>query len=114
MPSREDLVLKKVKEILDRYRMFFVRCNPTNGIGYPDIIACIDGRFVGIEVKDDKNGEYGVTEAQKARMRAIEKSGGYCLVIDKNNLGWFECHMADVHYDRLERYNEVMERSMDI
>lgn len=97
--AREDLVLKRVKKILDDNRVFFVRCNPQNGIGIPDIIACMDG-FVGIEIKDDKNGSYGLTEAQKARGRAIVGNGGKFFIIDKNNVDEFEQMVVDYAADR--------------
>ena len=55
-------------------------------IGTPDIIACVYGRFVAIEVKDDENGEYRITEAQKMRARKILNADGDFYVIDKHNV----------------------------
>lgn len=74
----------------------------TNVTGMPDIIACIRGRFTGIEVKYDKDGSYRVTKGQKLRMRAIERAGGTSLVVDKNNIEDFRSYVND----RLES-NEV-------
>ncbi|WP_054637161.1 VRR-NUC domain-containing protein [Thalassobacillus sp. C254] len=45
--------------------------------GVPDILACINGRFVGIEVKKPGG---KVSELQKANIRLIEKAGGVAFV----------------------------------
>ena len=44
--------------------------------GVPDIIACIDGTFWGIEVK--REGKQP-TAIQRHRMEEIEKAGGYAI-----------------------------------
>lgn len=44
--------------------------------GVPDIVACIEGLFWGIEVKREGKGP---TERQKLRMKEIQKTGG-CVV----------------------------------
>lgn len=41
--------------------------------GVPDIVACIDGYFWGIEVKREGK---SATPRQQARMEEIEKAGG--------------------------------------
>ena len=46
--------------------------------GIPDIIACINGKFYGFEVKTDKGQP---TELQKATIRKIIKAGGIALVV---------------------------------
>jgi len=79
-----------VKRILKDNDVFFIRCNPQNGIGVPDVIACVRGMFVGIEVKDDSDGRYTTTEAQKRRLKAIKNIGGKTRVVDKNNIDDFE------------------------
>jgi Holliday junction resolvase len=46
--------------------------------GVPDIIACIDGKFYGFEVKTEKGQP---TELQKATIRKIIKAGGVAVVV---------------------------------
>lgn len=46
--------------------------------GIPDIIACIDGRFYGFEVKTDKGKP---TKLQEATIRKILAAGGTSLVV---------------------------------
>lgn len=47
--------------------------------GSPDVIACIRGKFVGIEVKRPGTGR--LSEAQKAVQDALQHAGGTYLVI---------------------------------
>lgn len=46
--------------------------------GWPDIIGCYKGRFLGIETK---LGEDRVRPAQKIFMHEFEKAGGVCAVV---------------------------------
>lgn len=46
--------------------------------GTPDIIACVNGVFVGIEVKKPKGGV--VSELQKHHIKMIEHAGGVAFV----------------------------------
>lgn len=47
--------------------------------GSPDIIACINGVFVGIEVKRPGGGK--LSEAQEAVQDALQRAGGTYLVV---------------------------------
>ena len=49
--------------------------------GIPDIIACIQGRFVGIEVKN-KGKLYNQSEQQKIHEKLIKDSGGIFILAD--------------------------------
>lgn len=46
--------------------------------GVPDIIACINGRFIAVEVKRPKGGI--ISPLQKANINLINMSGGVALV----------------------------------
>ena len=84
--ANEAAVLRKVMNILRlRKDCYAVRMDnaPT---GTPDVIACVNGRFVGIEVKDDVNGSYTLTAAQKVRGKRILDAGGLFIVVDKHTV----------------------------
>lgn len=51
--------------------------------GTPDILACLDGRFIGIEAKAGSNKP---TDLQIVNLRKITESGGLALVINETNL----------------------------
>ncbi len=46
--------------------------------GIPDIICCIEGRFVGFEVKNEKGKP---TKLQESTIRKITDSGGIAMVV---------------------------------
>ncbi len=49
--------------------------------GVPDIVVCLNGRFVGVEVKAP--GKTGNTTAlQEVAHKAIRDAGGACVVVD--------------------------------
>ena len=58
------------------HNLGFFRSAPKKGI--PDIICCIDGKFVGIEVKRPGN---KLSEAQKGFKAGIELAGGVYAVV---------------------------------
>jgi hypothetical protein len=51
--------------------------------GTPDILACLNGRFIGIEAKAGNNKP---TDLQIQNLRRIDIAGGTALVINENNL----------------------------
>lgn len=56
----------------------------SNGMGahgIPDIIAIIDGRFIGIECKAPGK-RANTSELQKMQIRAINEAGGLAVVVD--------------------------------
>ena len=83
----EKKVKKKVVEILKQYDAYYFY--PVTGgygaSGVPDIVACVNGRFLGIEVKADAK-KRGPTALQQKNLDAINKTGGIGVVIDANNL----------------------------
>ena len=46
--------------------------------GIPDIIVCIDGRFIALEIKTQKG---KTTPLQNAAIRKIHSSGGFAFVV---------------------------------
>lgn len=55
--------------------------------GVPDILACVNGKFIGIEVKSSKG---VVSELQKHHLREIERAGGIAMVVRPENYSEFE------------------------
>jgi Holliday junction resolvase len=51
--------------------------------GTPDILACLGGRFIGIEAKAGSNKP---TDLQLQNLRRIDEAGGVALVINETNL----------------------------
>ena len=51
--------------------------------GIPDIVACINGRFVGIECKAGKG---KTTALQEKNLNAISQAGGLSIVVNEKNV----------------------------
>ena len=81
----EGKVKKQVKKVLDDVGAYYF--SPmTAGYGrsgVPDIIACVKGKFIGIECKAGKNEP---TLLQKHNMKLINQSGGLSIVVNEGNI----------------------------
>jgi hypothetical protein len=79
----EGKVKRKVVEVLKKHEVwyFFPANNGFGKSGIPDIIAIVDGYFVGIEVKSATGKP---TELQKICGRQIEEAGGTWLVVSND------------------------------
>jgi hypothetical protein len=84
----ESKVKKRVTEVLKQYGVYFFY--PVTGgygrSGVPDIVACWQGRFIGIECKA-KGGT--VTGLQMKNLNEITSNDGISLLIDETGIGMF-------------------------
>jgi len=81
----ERRVKNQVRKLLDKLGAYYsmpVTIGYGNS-GAPDFLACIKGRFVGIECKANGNKP---TPLQEKNLRDIELSGGISLVVDETNV----------------------------
>ena len=88
----------KVKEFLDEqgawYVKFFANSYTKNGI--PDILACINGYFVGVEVKA-QNGH--PSALQLHHCSEIRKAGGFAFVLYPSGFEDFKQFINDLEKD---------------
>lgn len=72
----EKQVENKIKKWLEEnnYWYFKVHGGAFQKTGVPDLIACVKGKFVAIEVKRSNGGI--ISELQKAQIQKIKDSGG--------------------------------------
>jgi len=70
--------------------------------GTPDILACLDGRFIGIEAKA---GRGKPTALQIKSLAEIEAAGGSALVINETNLDLLKEVLNDAREGRAARSN---------
>lgn len=82
-PERK--VKNKVTVVLKAYGVYFFY--PLSGgfgkAGVPDIICCVNGRFVAIECKA---GDNTPTALQERNIEAIKNNGGIALVVNEKNI----------------------------
>lgn len=72
----EKKVENSIKKYLDSLGAYYLKVHGSayQPAGTPDILACINGHFVGIEVKRAVGGK--VSALQKLKMKEINNAGG--------------------------------------
>ena len=88
------VVVKHLKSMGAYY--FYPVTGGYGGSGVPDIVACYDGKFFGIECKAGKNKP---TPLQEKNLRDIRKAGGVAVVINEDNMNRVELILKDLPYD---------------
>ncbi|MBU3107175.1 VRR-NUC domain-containing protein [Clostridium gasigenes] len=79
--AAEKIFENEIKKFLNKLpKTWFYKnwAGPYSKSGVPDIIACINGYFVALEVKAE-NGH--ASELQKRNVRLIEESNGVALIV---------------------------------
>lgn len=73
----------KIKKWLRDNGAYFFKVHGSSFMvpGIPDIVACIKGKFVGIEVKNTGK-LYNQSEHQKIHQKLIEEAGGVYILAD--------------------------------
>lgn len=82
----EKHIQKRVLRFLDGCHIYYVKTMVSSRAGVPDCIACINGKFVGIEFKGDGGKE---SQLQKLAGRKIVASYGQYFVISPKNIKAF-------------------------
>lgn len=84
----ESKVKKQVVKVLQEVGAYYFY--PVTGgygrSGVPDVVACLRGRFIGIECKAGKG---QTTALQDKNLRDIENTGGISWVVNEINLPTF-------------------------
>lgn len=61
--------------------------------GVPDIVACLDGKFIAVECKANGNKP---TMLQLKNLKGIVAAGGYAFVVDDTSVGIFTMMMDSI------------------
>jgi hypothetical protein len=94
MATPESKVKTKVKQILKNHKVYFFM-PATHGYGssgVPDIVACMSGRFIGIECKANTG---KVTQLQLKNLQDIVDNNGISVVVDEDSIGVFAMVLSD-------------------
>lgn len=91
----EAKVKKKVVEILHKYNAyyFFPATHGYGRSGVPDIVCCVNGKFVAFEVKAGNNQP---TALQEREIRNIQETKGIAAVIRETNLDLVETILKEL------------------
>ena len=92
----------KVKKFLESQGAWYVKffANSYTKSGIPDILACINGYFVGIEVKA-QNGK--PSELQLYNVRKIREAGGFAMVLYPSGFNEFKEFVVNLNKDIFNR-----------
>ena len=91
----EKKVKDKVVKLLKKYGAyyFFPASYGMGRSGVPDVVACANGYFIGIECKAGKNKP---TLLQQRELSLIEAAGGTAIVVNEDNLDELETILEGV------------------
>jgi Holliday junction resolvase len=73
----EQRIQTEIVKYIESIGGYVVKVMVANSNGTPDLICCIDGKFLAIEVKKDGG---KVSELQKHHIKKIQVSGGEAIV----------------------------------
>ena len=85
----------KIKLYLKSIGAYFIKTHGDrfSKIGTPDILACVNGHFVAVEVKAEKGKP---SELQLYHIEQIKKSGGYGIILYPKDFDKFKKDMDEL------------------
>lgn len=100
--AREKIFETKVKKYIEEQGGWQVKffANKYTKTGVPDILACINGYFVGIEVKADTG---TATKLQLHTVEEIRKAGGFAFVLYPSGFEVFKSFVEGLKYEVFNR-----------
>lgn len=76
--AAEAKLQRQLIKFLTEKNIYHFKTIASNKAGIPDVVACIDGKFVTVEVKSDTGIQ---SRLQKYNQRRIEEEGGYYFLL---------------------------------
>lgn len=106
--AREKIYETRIKRFIEASGGWQVKffANKYTRAGVPDILACINGYFVGIEVKADAGSP---TKLQLHSVQQIRKAGGFAFVLYPSGWAWFKEFVEDLKANVDFYYQELPE-----
>lgn len=100
--AQEKTFENKVKKFLEANGAWYVKffANSYTKSGIPDILTCVNGYFVGIEVKA-QNGK--PSELQLYNVRKIREAGGFAIILYPSGFSEFKQFILDLKADTFNR-----------
>lgn len=105
--AAEKLYENKIKKLLVSEGAWFVKffANRMTKEGIPDILACVNGYFVGIEVKA-QNGR--PSPLQMYHCEQIRKAGGFAFVVYPTGWEQLKKFISDLKKDTFDRETPIV------
>ncbi len=98
-----------MKRFLEENGAWFVKffANSYTKSGIPDVLACVNGYFVGIEVKA-QNGK--PSELQLYNVKKIREAGGFAIILYPSGFEKFKKFIVELNHDNFNRDMEEIWR----
>ena len=77
--TEQTLQKQIITMIEEEYKGYVVKVQVASKSGVPDLLCCVNSKFIGIEVKREES-KNNVTPLQKYNLKKIQDSGGYSMV----------------------------------
>lgn len=105
--AAEKLYENKIKKFLESEGAWFVKffANRMTKEGIPDILACVNGYFVGIEVKA-QNGRPSALQVHHCEQ--IRKAGGFAFVVYPTGWEQLKKFISDLKKDTFDRETPIV------
>lgn len=106
--AQEKTFENKVKKFLESQEAWFIKYwagSQFTKSGVPDILACVNGYFVGVEVKA-QNGK--PSKLQLHNIKKIRKAGGFAMVLYPSAFDRFKLFINDLNRDMFNKDMEVI------
>ena len=98
----------KIKKFLESEGAWFIKYwagSQFTKSGIPDVLACVNGYFVGIEVKA-QNGK--PSELQLHHIQKIRDAGGFAIVLYPSAFERFKRFITDLKHENFNKESEVI------
>lgn len=104
--AQEKKFENKVKHYIEETGGYQVKffANRMTKRGVPDILACVNGHFVGVEVKGPDGGP---SELQVYNVKKIRKAGGFAMVLYPSAWERFKTFIDDLYRNEFVRDGEI-------
>ena len=98
--AKEKVFENKIKVFLKSIGAYFIKTHGDrfSRVGTPDILACVNGRFVAVEVKAE-NGK--PSELQLYHIKQIKKAGGLACVLYPKDFEKFKTKMEELKNEKI-------------
>ena len=104
----EKIFENDIKRFLDMHHIWYVKyfANRNTKAGIPDILACVNGYFVAIEVKAQRGKPSAL---QMYNVKKIRESGGFAVVVYPSGFEKLKDFILDLKDDVFDRQmNEIL------
>lgn len=103
MTTPEKKFEEKIKKYLTERGHWWVKyfANRNTKSGIPDLLCCIRGKFVGVEVKSARGHP---SELQLYNRREIRASGGICVIVYENQFEEFKRLILQIETGNFQNY----------